>query len=246
MTLRAAVVTGASSGIGAATARALAATGCHVYCAARRADRVEALAGAIGGTAVPCDVADPAAVARLAAAVGDRLDLLVNTAGGALGLDPVESADFGGWERMYQTNVLGTARVTQVLLPALRAAAGTVVLVTSTAADDAYEGGAGYCGVKAAEHSLVRALRLELNGEPVRVLEMSPGMVKTDEFSLTRFGGDRARADAVYAGVAEPLTAEDIADAIVWAATRPAHVNVDQIIIRPVAQASNHKVHRTR
>jgi NADP-dependent 3-hydroxy acid dehydrogenase YdfG len=146
---------------------------------------------------------------------------------------------------MYELNVMTAARVTQALLPALRAAAGAVLFVTSTAAEAPYEGGAGYCGVKAAERSLAGALRLELNGEPVRVLEISPGMVRTDEFSLTRFAGDKARADAVYAGVAEPLLAEDVADAITWMVTRPAHVNVDRLVIRPVAQAANHKVHRT-
>jgi NADP-dependent 3-hydroxy acid dehydrogenase YdfG len=245
MTPRTAVVTGASSGIGAAAARALAAAGYHVFCAARRRARIDALAAEIAGTAVVCDITDPASVAALAGAVGDRLDLLVNNAGGAFGQDPLEQTDLADWKRMYEANVLGPARVSQALLPALRAAAGTVLFVTSTAADSAYEGGGGYCGAKAAEHSLAGALRLELNGEPIRVLELSPGMVKTDEFSLVRFGGDKARAEAVYAGVAEPLRAEDIADAIVWMASRPAHVNIDRLIIRPLAQAAQHKVHRT-
>ena len=236
-------MTGASSGIGAATARYLS-KDFTVYCAARRLDRLATLADEIGGVAVACDVTDPDQVARLAATVGERVDVLVNNAGFALGQDPLASDDFGRWSAMYQANVVGSARVTQALLPALRAARGTVVFVTSTAADAAYEGGGGYCGVKAAEHSMAGALRLELNGEPIRVCEISPGMVHTEGFSLTRFDGDQARADAVYAGVDEPLVAEDIADAIAWMVTRPHHVNIDRVIIRPVAQAANHKVFR--
>lgn len=241
---RTAVVTGASSGIGEATARGLAAAGFTVYCAARRVERVEALAAQIGGVAVPCDVTDDTDVASLAGVVGDRLDLLVNNAGGALGQNPVADAEIEAWQRMYDVNVLGAARVTRTLLPALDAASGTIVFVTSTAAEAAYEGGAGYCGVKSAERALAGSLRLELFDRPVRVCEISPGMVHTPEFSLTRFGGDQAKADAVYAGVPGPLVAEDIADAICWMATRPAHVNVDKLVIRPRAQAANHKVFR--
>jgi len=237
-------VTGASSGIGAATARALA-PDYRVYCVARRVDRLTALADEIDGVAVACDVTDPAAVARLAETVGESLDLLVNNAGGALGQEPLADDDLGRWARMYAVNVQGAAQVTQALLPALRRAAGTIVFVTSTAAEAPYEGGGGYCGVKAAERSLAGALRLELNGEPIRILEISPGMVHTDEFSLVRFDGDQARADAVYAGVANPLLADDIADAIAWMVARPAHVNIDRLVIRPVAQAANHKVART-
>lgn len=244
MTDTTAVVTGASSGIGAATARSLAAAGYRVICAARRTDRIQALADEIGGVAVPCDVTDAGAVERLAAEVGDRLDLLVNNAGGALGQQPVAQAEIDAWQRMYDVNVLGAARVTRALLPALDAAAGTVIFVTSTAAEAAYEGGAGYCGVKSAERALAGSLRLELFDRPVRVCEISPGMVHTPEFSLTRFDGDQARADAVYAGVPGPLVAEDIADAICWMATRPAHVNVDRMVVRPRAQAANHKVFR--
>ena len=239
-----AVVTGASSGIGEASARALAAAGYRVVCAARRTERIEAVASEIGGVAVPCDVTDAAAVARLVSEVGDRCDLLVNNAGGALGQEPVGEADVDAWQRMYDVNVLGAARVTRALLPALDAAAGTVIFVTSTAADAAYEGGAGYCGVKSAERALAGSLRLELFDRPVRVCEISPGMVHTDEFSLTRFDGDQGRADAVYAGVPNPLVAEDVADAISWMATRPAHVNIDRLVIRPRAQAANHKVFR--
>ncbi|MFT4216042.1 MAG: SDR family oxidoreductase [Micropruina sp.] len=241
---RTAVVTGASSGIGEATARALAAQGYRVICAARRAERIEALAAEIGGVAVRCDVTDAADVARLAERVGDRLDLLVNNAGGAFGQNPVSDAEIDAWQRMYDVNVLGAARVTRALLPALDAAAGTVIFVTSTAAEAPYEGGAGYCGVKSAERALAGSLRLELFDRPVRVCEISPGMVHTPEFSLTRFGGDQARADAVYAGVPGPLVADDIADAISWMATRPAHVNIDRMVIRPRAQAANHKVFR--
>ncbi|MEZ5089791.1 MAG: SDR family oxidoreductase [Micropruina sp.] len=244
MTVGTAVVTGASSGIGEATARSLAAAGYRVVCAARRAERIGALADEIGGVAVPCDVTDQADVDALAAVAGDRVDLLVNNAGGALGQNPVAEAEIDAWRRMYDVNVLGAGRVTRALLPALVAAEGTVVFVTSTAAEAPYEGGAGYCGVKAAERSLAGSLRLELYDRPVRVCEISPGMVRTDEFSLTRFGGDRARADAVYAGVPDPLLAEDVAEAICWMATRPAHVNIDRLVIRPRAQAANHKVFR--
>ena len=244
MTVGTAVVTGASSGIGEATARSLAAAGYRVVCAARRAERIGALADEIGGVAVPCDVTDQADVDALAAVAGDRVDLLVNNAGGALGQNPVAEAEIDAWRRMYDVNVLGAGRVTRALLPALVAAEGTVVFVTSTAAEAPYEGGAGYCGVKAAERSLAGSLRLELYDRPVRVCEISPGMVRTDEFSLTRFGGDRARADAVYAGVPDPLLAEDVAEAICWMVTRPAHVNIDRLVIRPRAQAANHKVFR--
>ncbi|NHB84526.1 SDR family NAD(P)-dependent oxidoreductase [Tessaracoccus sp. HDW20] len=242
--MKTAVVTGASSGIGEATARLLAGEGYRVICAARRFDRIKVLADEIGGQAVECDVTDPAAVARLAEVVGDSLDVLVNNAGGAVGLEPVASADLDAWETMVQTNLFGTARVTKALLPALTTAEGVIVFVTSTAADAGYEGGAGYCAAKAGERSIVETLRLELFDQPVRVTEICPGMVHTDEFALTRFGGDRARADAVYQGVAEPLSAVDVAEAIVWMATRPAHVNIDRMTIRPRAQAAQHKVHR--
>lgn len=241
---RTAVVTGASSGIGEATARALAAEGFHVVCAARRFERIHALAADIGGTAVTCDVADPDDVAVLAEVVGDRLDLLVNNAGGAVGLEPLADADFDAWVTMFSSNVLGAGRVTKALLPALMAAEGTVVFVTSTAAEAAYEGGAGYNAAKAGERMIAGALRLELCGTPVRVCEVAPGLVHTEEFSLTRFHGDRARADAVYAGVPDPLTPADVAEVITWVATRPPHVNVDRLVVRPRAQAANHKLHK--
>lgn len=239
-----AVVTGAGSGIGAATARRLAAEGFEVVCAARRSDRIEAVAAEIGGRAVVCDITSPASVDGLANAVGDRLAVLVNNAGGALRQEPLEVADLDAWQTMYQTNVLGAARVTQALLPALVAAQGTVVFVTSTAAEAPYEGGAGYNAAKSAERAMVGALRLELFDQPVRVTEIAPGMVHTEEFSLVRFDGDQAKADAVYAGVPDPLVAEDVADAIGWMVTRPPHVNIDRLTIRPRAQAANHKVFR--
>ncbi|WP_232549190.1 SDR family oxidoreductase [Propioniciclava soli] len=241
---RTAVVTGASSGIGAATARALAAQGYRVFCAARRFARVHELAAEIDGVAVGCDITNADDVALLADEVGGHLDLLVNNAGGAVGQEPLGEADLEAWHTMYTTNVLGTGRVTKALLPALLAAEGTVVFVTSTAAEAAYEGGAGYNAAKAGERMLARALRLELCGQPVRVCEIAPGMVHTEEFSLTRFDGDAERADSVYTGVPDPLVAEDVAEAICWVAARPPHVNIDQLTIRPRAQAANHKVHR--
>ncbi len=244
MTSQTAVVTGASSGIGAATARALAAQGFHVFCAARRSDRIEALSAEIGGTAVTCDVTDATAVAALAEAVGGTLDVLVNNAGGAFGSDPVVSADPDDWRRMYEINVIGSMQVTKALAPALIASgAGTIINIGSTAGRWAYEGGGGYTAAKHGVAVLTETLRLELNGQPVRVSEIAPGMVHTEEFSLVRFG-DQAKADAVYAGVAEPLLAGDIADAVSWVATRPQHVNVDLMIVKPIAQAAAHKVHR--
>lgn len=240
-----AVVTGASSGIGAATARHLARAGFEVVCAARRTDRIEALAAEIDGRAVACDVTDPAQVAALAEAVGPRLDVLVNNAGGAFGLAPVAEADPEEWRRMYDVNVLGVLNVTQALLPALVASgAGVVVNVGSTAGRLVYEGGAGYTAAKHGTKAVTQTLRLELYDQPVRVSEVAPGMVHTEEFSLVRFDGDQAKADAVYAGVPDPLVADDVADAITWIATRPAHVNIDELVIKPRAQAAQHKVHR--
>ena len=237
-----ALVTGASSGIGAATARLLAAQGYRVFCAARRFDRVHDLAAEIDGVAVACDITEADDVAMLAEAVGDRLDLLVNNAGGAVGLEPLENADFDAWTTMYQTNVLGAARVTKALLPALEASDGTVVFITSTAAEAAYEGGAGYNAAKAGERMIVGALRLELCGRTVRVCEVTPGMVHTEEFSLTRFHGDQARADSVYDGVPDPLVASDVAEVIGFIASRQPHVNIDRVVVRPRAQAASHKV----
>lgn len=239
-----AVVTGASSGIGAASASALAQAGFTVICAARRVERIEALAAQIGGRAVECDITSDESVAQLAKAIGPSLDLLVNNAGGAVGQEPIEATDLEAWRQMYELNVIGTARVTKALLPAIEQAAGTIIFITSTAAEVAYEGGGGYCGAKAGVRMMAGALRLELSGRPIRVCEISPGMVHTPEFSLNRFAGDQARADAVYADVPGPLLAEDIADVVSWVATRPAHVNIDRLVVRPVAQAAQHKVFR--
>ncbi|HET6529369.1 MAG TPA: SDR family NAD(P)-dependent oxidoreductase [Actinoplanes sp.] len=245
-----AVVTGASSGIGSATARRLVTEGFHVVAAARRVDRLEALAEETGNaTAVVCDVTDQASVDRLAttvASIGGTLRLLVNNAGGARGMDPVASGSVDDWQWMYDVNVLGTLRVTQALLPALEASgAGTIVTIGSTAAFVVYEGGGGYTAAKHAQNALVGTLRLEIVGKPVRVIEIDPGMVRTEEFALKRFG-DQERADAVYAGVREPLTADDIADCVAWCATRPPHVNIDRLVVRPIAQAAQHKVHREK
>lgn len=248
-----AVVTGASSGIGAATARRLAAEGFHVVVAARRLDRLDALVAEIadaGGaaTAVRCDVTSDADVAALAATstgLDGTVELLVNNAGLARGMDPVESTTVADWQWMFDVNVLGTLRATQALLPALETSGrGTVVVLSSTAGMIVYEGGGGYAAAKHAQTALAETLRLELCGRPIRVVEIDPGMVKTDEFSLVRFDGDEQRAAAIYAGVAEPLTAEDIADCVAWCATRPHHVNIDRLVVRPLAQAAQHKVHR--
>jgi NADP-dependent 3-hydroxy acid dehydrogenase YdfG len=239
-----AVVTGASSGIGAASARRLAAEGFEVVCAARRAERVEALAKEIGGRAVVCDVTVEADVRALAEAVGTRCDVLVNNAGGAFGLEPVAEADLDAWRQMFEVNVIGVVAVTKALLPALIGSEGEVIVIGSTAGQVAYEGGGGYVVAKHGAKAVVDTLRLELFDQPVRVCEIEPGMVRTEEFSLKRFGGDSARAEAVYAGVAQPLTAEDIADCVGWVATRPSHVNIDRMVVRPRAQAAQHKVHR--
>ena len=240
---RTAVVTGASSGIGAATAARLVADGFDVVVAARRLDRLTALAKSIGARALQLDVTDAASVEAFAAAL-DRVDVLVNNAGGAFDALAVADADLGSWARTYEVNVLGTVRLTKALLPALRASGGgDVVFVSSTAGLISYEGGASYTAAKHGVHTLAETLRLELNGEPVRVIEIAPGMVRTEEFSLNRLGSADA-ADAVYRGVREPLVAEDIADCIGWTVTRPHHVNIDLMVIRPLAQAAQHKVAR--
>jgi NADP-dependent 3-hydroxy acid dehydrogenase YdfG len=243
------VVTGASSGIGAATARRLSEAGFHVVLTARRADRLDALAKELTaqGRSVAVhalDVTDRAAVDAFAASL-ETCHVLVNNAGGALGTDPVATADPAEWRTMYEVNVIGVLNVTQALLPALTASGdGTVVVLSSTAGLATYEGGGGYVAAKHGAHVIAETLRLELNGDPVRIIEIAPGMVKTDEFALTRFHGDAERAAAVYAGVCEPLTADDVADTVAWAVTRPSHVNVDLLVLRPRAQASNYKVHR--
>lgn len=246
-----AVITGASSGIGAATAVQLSAPGAgyHVVLAARRADRLGDVAARIhaqGGSAEvkQLDVTDEEAVQRFAGEL-DRCDVLVNNAGGAFGMETVADSDPGDWRAMYEVNVLGTLHVTRALLPKLIASGnGSIVVLSSTAGFVAYEGGGGYVAAKHAEHAIAATLRLELCGQPVRVIEIAPGMVRTDEFSLNRYRGDAERSAAVYQGVREPLTAGDIADTIAWTLTRPSHVNVDLLVIRPRAQAAQHKVHR--
>ena len=237
-----AVVTGASSGIGAATARALAADGWSVVVGARRIDRLAALADEIGGRAHALDVTSADSVARFTEAVGD-CRLLVNNAGGALGLAPVAEADDEQWRTMYETNVLGVVRVTRALLGALEASGdGQVVTIGSIAGHEPYPGGAGYNAAKFGVRAVMGVLRQELLGRPVRVCEIDPGMVET-EFSLVRFGGDTERAAAVYRGVT-PLSADDVAECVRWVAARPAHVNVDQLIVLARDQAGARQVHR--
>ena len=240
------MVTGASSGIGAATVRRLAAEGFEVVAAARRLDRLRELASETDCTSIALDVTDQASVDALRESLS-ACRVLVNNAGGAFGLSPIAEANDDDWRRMYDVNVLGTMRMTRALLPLLiDSGDGVVVNVTSTAAHAAYEGGAGYNAAKSGERAITEALRLELCGEPVRVIDVAPGMVKTEEFSLVRFDGDQERADAVYAGVPGVLVADDVADCIAWTITRPAHVNIDLMVVRPRAQAAQHKVHRER
>jgi NADP-dependent 3-hydroxy acid dehydrogenase YdfG len=241
-----AVVTGASSGIGAATARRLAKEGFDVIAAARRRHRLDELAATSDRIRpVTLDVTDPDSIATLAAEFDD-VAVLVNNAGGALGTEPIERADPADWQAMFDTNVLGVLRVTQALLPALSAGAGGHVVVTGSIAGHlVYEGGGGYTAAKHGATALVETLRLELNGRPIRVTEVAPGMVRTAEFALVRLRGDAAAAARVYEGVAAPLTAEDVADCIAFAVTRPAHVNVDLLVVKPIAQAAPHKVDRS-
>ena len=280
------VVTGASSGIGAAIARRLAAQGWLVVAAARRLDRLEALAAEAPGSVEPfeLDITDDDGVAALAAHLTQTggLDALVNNAGGAFGLDSVADAKLADWEHMLGLNVLGTLRITKALLPLLldrwsaggsadglsadrsgagaggggvrnfpgshsapdgRAPVGDVVFITSTAALAPYQGGAGYVAAKHGERMLATTLRWEQAGQPLRVIQVEPGAVETAEFSLNRFGGDRARADATYAGFT-PLTADDVAEAVTWALNQPPHVNIDHITIRPRAQVNNWQIAR--
>jgi NADP-dependent 3-hydroxy acid dehydrogenase YdfG len=240
---KSAVVTGASSGIGAATARALAGAGFRLILGARRMDRLREVADPIGAIALPLDVTNEASVAAFAAGLPSEIHLLVNNAGGAHGLDRIETARDEDWRWMWETNVLGTLRLTRALLPALKASGdGHVVNVGSIAGFETYAGGAGYTGAKHAVRAFTRTLRLELLGEPVRVTEIAPGLVET-EFSLVRFAGDAERAKSVYRGLV-PLTPEDVADCVVWAATRPSHVNIDEIVVRPRDQATATLVNR--
>jgi NADP-dependent 3-hydroxy acid dehydrogenase YdfG len=240
---RTAVITGASSGIGAATARALAGAGYRTVLGARRLDRLRELADEVGGEAIALDVTDPESVAAFAGRV-DACEVLVNNAGGAVGLEPVAEADEERWRWMYEANVLGTVRMTKALLPRLlESGDGHVVAVTSIAAFEVYRGGGGYTAAKHAQRAALRTLRLELLGEPVRVTEIMPGMVET-QFSLVRFAGDEEAAAKVYAGMT-PLSAADVAECIRWAVELPAHVNVDEIVVRPRDQATATDVHRS-
>jgi NADP-dependent 3-hydroxy acid dehydrogenase YdfG len=242
MTKRTAVITGASAGIGAATALRLADEGFEVVLGARRLDRVERIADKCGGRAAALDVTDPASVESFVSSV-EACDVLVNNAGLASGLQPIAEIDDSRVEVMLQTNVLGLLRMTRSLLPKLlEAPAGHIVNLGSIAGFEVYRGGAGYTASKHAVRAISRTLRLELLGTPVRVTEVMPGMVET-EFSSVRFDGDTTQADAVYEGVT-PLTGDDIADCIAWAVTRPAHVNVDEIVVRPVQQASATEIAR--
>jgi len=240
-----AVVTGASSGIGEACARRLAQEGYDVVVAARRRDRLDALCAEIGARAITLDVTSEESVAAFAAEI-DQCHVLVNNAGGAYGMEEIGDADIEDWRRMYDVNVLGVVRVTKALLPKLVASGqGHIVVMSSTAGRIVYEGGGGYTAAKHGTTAVAETLRLELLGKPVRVSEIAPGMVATPEFSLTRFHGDSDKAANVYRGVAEPLTADDIADCVAWCVTRPPHVDIDLIVVKPLAQAAQHKVHRT-
>jgi NADP-dependent 3-hydroxy acid dehydrogenase YdfG len=249
MTPGVAVVTGASSGIGAATARRLAAEGFTVVAAARRVDRLQALATETGAVPVRCDVTsdtDVAALVDVVSGLGAPLTVLVNNAGGAFGMDPVAEADPADWRAMFEVNVIGALQVTQALLPALVASGqGHIVVMGSTAGRIVYEGGGGYTAAKHGTAALAETLRLELSGQPVRVTEIAPGMVATEEFSTVRFRGDAERAAKVYEGVDAPLTADDIADCVAWCVTRPPHVDIDLLVVKPLAQAAQYKVHRT-
>jgi NADP-dependent 3-hydroxy acid dehydrogenase YdfG len=239
---RIAAITGASSGIGAATARALAADGFQVVLGARRVDRLEEIAGEVAGEAFALDVADPDSVEEFAARI-PRCHVLINNAGGAHGLEPLAEADEDKWRTMYESNVLGTMRMTRALLPRLiESGDGHIVSVTSIAGFESYRGGSGYIAAKHAQRSMLRTLRLEMLGQPVRVTEVAPGMVET-EFSLVRFSGDEEAARRVYANM-EPLRAEDVAECIRWTVAQPPHVNVDEIVVRPRDQATAAEVHR--
>jgi NADP-dependent 3-hydroxy acid dehydrogenase YdfG len=239
---RTALVTGASSGIGAATVRSLAAAGFEVVAAARRLERCEEVAREVGGRAMRLDVTDPDSVAEVAQALPD-VSVLINNAGGALGLEPVAEANEENWRGMYETNVLGVMRMTKGLLPALeRSGDGYIVVMGSVAGVEVYPGGAGYTAAKHAARAVTRTLRLELLGKPIRVTEVAPGLVET-EFSLVRFGGDEERASEVYEGTT-PLAAEDVADAIAYVVTRPPHVDIDYLSIMPRDQATARDVHR--
>ncbi|MCP1446213.1 NADP-dependent 3-hydroxy acid dehydrogenase YdfG [Pseudomonas sp. GGS8] len=239
--MKTAVVTGASSGIGEACARTLARSGWRVFLVARRGDRLEQIADETGGRAIVLDVtqAREEDLGQIC-----ECDLLVNCAGGAIGLDAVDTASAEDWTNMFNSNVLGTLRMTQLLLPRLIASQGAIINITSTAALASYEGGGGYCAAKGAQRALTQSLRLEMKGVPVRITEVLPGMVHTPEFSLNRFRGDAERVSALYKDVDRPLSADDVAQVVAWVADQPAHVNVDEIVVRPVAQRAQHALFR--
>jgi NADP-dependent 3-hydroxy acid dehydrogenase YdfG len=244
-----ALVTGGGTGIGAATARRLARDGFEVVVAGRLRDRLDGVVAEIaaaggGARAVVMDVTDPESVTAGVASLG-RCDVVVNNAGGALGVTRVEDSDPQEWERMYATNVVGTLRVIQAVLPLLRRSPrATIIDISSIAGERVYEGGAGYVAAKHGTSVVSETLRLELNGENIRVVDLRPGMVRTEEFSLTRLHGDRAAADKVYDGVDRPLVADDIAECVGFVVGLPQHVNIDTMVIKPVAQAAPHKIHR--
>ncbi|MDY2941231.1 MAG: SDR family oxidoreductase [Varibaculum sp.] len=244
---RRALVTGASSGIGAATVKSLTAAGFKVLGTARREDRLASLAAETGMDYVAADLTTDEGIQTVVdyAAKGAPIDVLVNNAGGALGTDSVAEGKVEEWRRMYEINVISTLRLTQAFLPTMRERGGDLVFISSTAGHDTYPGGAGYVAAKHAERQIPNTLRLELLGEPVRIIDISPGMVHTEEFSLVRYHGDREAADRVYAGVANPLTAEDIAEVVRWSIMLPEHINIDSVVVRPRAQASNTLVART-
>ena len=245
---RVAVVTGASSGIGEATARALAGAGFRLVLGARRLDRIKALADEIGGRGLPLDLREPDSVKAFVSAIEadhGAVELLINNAGLAAGLQPLAEGSDDDWVQMMETNVLGVLRMTKAMLPLLRRAPHAhIVNLGSVAGFEVYPGGVGYTASKHSVRAITRTLRLELMGEPIRVTEIEPGMVET-EFSLVRFKGDRERADAVYAGM-EPLTGADVADCILWVVTRPPNVNIDELVVRPIAQATTRDVARKR
>ena len=244
-----AVVTGASSGIGAATAHALASDGFHVIAAARRVDRLQDVAALHANIEIrELDVTDQESVDSFATKLqGKPLTVLVNNAGGSFDGDLLLDSDIESWKKTFDVNVLGSVRVTKALVPLLRKnTPSIIVVVTSTAGHVTYETGGSYTAAKHAEKAMVQTLRLELNGEAIRVTEIAPGMVKTEEFAVNRFAGDVAKAAKIYEGVDEPLTAKDVAEAIRWSISLPSHFNVDSMVIRPLAQAAQHKVHRTK
>ena len=244
-----AVVTGASSGIGAATAKLLAANGFHVIAAARRMDRLEELAKSDSNIEiVELDVTSQESVQTLAAKlVGKPVSILINNAGGAFDAATIEDSDPEIWAKTYEVNVTGAVRMAKAMIPLMKKhGAGHIVLLSSTAGRIAYENGGTYVAAKHAVAAIAGTLRLELNGQPIRVTEIAPGMVKTEEFAVTRFGGDKDKAAKVYEGVEFPLAAEDIAESIRWSVMLPDHVNIDSLTIRPVAQAAAHKVHRVK